>query len=50
MIGNPDDMIVGQQDGSGLGSAGVAGRAIRVYRDRPPSGSQPLPSTTTGGN
>ena len=47
MIGNPDDLIVGQQDGSGLGSASVAGRAIRVYRDRVPTGTQPLPSTTT---
>jgi pilus assembly protein CpaD len=47
MIANPDDLIVGQQDGSDLGSAGVAGRAIRIYRDRVPTGTQPLPSTTT---
>ena len=46
MIANPDDLIVGQ-DGSGTDSAGVAGRAIRVYRDRAPTGTQPLPSTTT---
>ena len=46
MVANPDDLIVGQ-DGSGHGSAGVAGRAIRVYRDRTPTGTQPLPSTTT---
>ena len=47
MIANPDDLIVGQ-DTSGRDAAGVAGRAIRVYRDRTPTGTQPLPSTTTG--
>jgi pilus assembly protein CpaD len=46
LIANPDDLIVGQ-DGSGRDSAGVAGRAIRVYRDRTPTGTQPLQSTTT---
>jgi len=46
MIANPDDLIVGQ-DGSGTDSAGTAGRAIRIYRDRTPTGTQPLPSTTT---
>jgi pilus assembly protein CpaD len=48
MIANPDDLIVGQ-DGSGTDSATTAGRAIRVYRSRTPTGSQPLPSTTPGG-
>lgn len=46
MIANPDDLVRGQ-DGSGQGSAAIAGRAVRVYRDRTPTGTQPLPSTTT---
>lgn len=46
MIANPDDLVRGQ-DGSGQGSAATAGRAVRVYRDRTPTGTQPLPSTTT---
>jgi len=46
MIANPDDLVRGQ-DGSGQGSAATAGRAVRVYRDRPPTGAQPLPTTTT---
>jgi pilus assembly protein CpaD len=51
MIANPDDLIVGQ-DANAADSAATAGRAIRVYRTRQPSGTQPLPSTTTstGGN
>ncbi|MGZ8360941.1 MAG: CpaD family pilus assembly protein, partial [Allosphingosinicella sp.] len=50
MIANPDDLVVGQ-DGSGLSNAGTASRAIRVYRERTPTGQQPLPATsTTGGN
>jgi pilus assembly protein CpaD len=48
MIANPEDLIVGQ-DTSGADSASTAGRAIRVYRSRTPSGTQPLPSTTTSG-
>jgi pilus assembly protein CpaD len=46
MIANPDDLIHGR-DGSSEGSAGTAGRAVRVFRERRPSGSQPLPATTT---
>jgi len=46
MIANPDDLIEGR-DSSGSGGATVAGRAVRVYRDRPPTGNQPLQSTTT---
>jgi pilus assembly protein CpaD len=44
MIANPDDLIVGQ-DAQGADSGATAGRAIRVYRNRTPTGSQPLPST-----
>lgn len=46
MIANPDDLVRGR-DGSGQGSASVAGRAVRVYRDRVPTGTQPLQQTTT---
>jgi pilus assembly protein CpaD len=49
LVANPDDLVVGQETSEG--GATTAGRAIRVYRDREPTGTQPLPSTTTrGGN
>jgi pilus assembly protein CpaD len=47
MVANPDDLVVGQETSEG--GATTAGRAIRVYRSRVPTGSQPLPSTTTSG-
>jgi len=47
MIANPEDLIHGQQ-GSVTG-ASTAGRAIRVYRDRTPTGTRPLEATTTSG-
>lgn len=46
MIANPQDLIVGQ-DASTANSGATAGRAIGVYRTRQPTGTQPLPSTTT---
>ena len=46
MIADPDDLVRGR-DNTGQGSATTAGRAVRLYRDRTPSGTQPLPSTTT---
>jgi pilus assembly protein CpaD len=46
MIANPDDLVHGR-DGNGQGSATTAGRAVRVYRERVPTGTQPLPATTT---
>jgi pilus assembly protein CpaD len=51
MIADPNDLIRGRQ-GSVNGSASVANRAVRVYRDRVPTGTQPLasPSTRSGGN
>ncbi len=52
MVANPNDLVVGQ-DGSGADSARTASRAIRVYRERQPSGSQGLQQTSTrqqGGN
>lgn len=49
MIANPNDLVAGQ-DGTGTDSARTATRAIRVYRERAPTGSQPLQSTSTRGN
>jgi pilus assembly protein CpaD len=48
MIADPDDLIRGR-DNAGRDTSVVAGRAIRVYRERVPTGSQPLPSVTTRG-
>jgi pilus assembly protein CpaD len=50
MVANPNDLVLGQQ-GSLAGNGIVAGRAIRVYRERAPTGGQPLqsPSTRSGG-
>jgi pilus assembly protein CpaD len=50
MIANPEDLVLGQQ-GSTSGSGATASRAVGTYRSRQPTGSQPLPSTTstTGG-
>lgn len=50
MVANPNDLVFGQQPGvNGTGAA--ASRAVRVYRERQPTGSQPLtsPSTRSGG-
>lgn len=51
MIADPNDLIRGRQ-GSVNGSGSTAARAVRVYRDRTPTGTQPLasPSTRSGGN
>lgn len=51
MIADPNDLVLGQQGNVGA-SSGVAGRAVRTYRERQPTGSQPLPTvnTTTRGN
>jgi pilus assembly protein CpaD len=49
MIANPDDLVHGQE-GTGQESAQVASRAVGSYRTRQPTGSQPLPSTTTRGS
>ncbi len=48
MIANPDDLVRGQ-DASGRDTSVTAGRAIRTYRERTPTGSQALPSVTTRG-
>lgn len=44
MIANPEDLIHGQE-GTGTTNATTHGRAIRVYRDRTPTGGAALPST-----
>jgi pilus assembly protein CpaD len=52
MVANPNDLVLGQQ-GSVDGSAVVANRAVRVYRERQPTGTTPTlqsPSTRSGGN
>ena len=46
MVADPDDLVRGRE-GNGTGSAQVAGRAVGTYRTRVPTGSQPLPATTT---
>ena len=46
MIANPDDLVHGRA-GSGVGAAITAGRAVRVYRESRPTGSQPLPANST---
>ena len=50
MIADPNDLVLGQQGNSST-SAATANRAVRVYRERQPSGSQTLqsPSTRSGG-
>jgi len=50
MVAHPDDLIVGR-DGTSAGSGTTATRAVGTYRRAQPTGSQPLPSTsTTTGN
>ena len=46
MVANPEDLIRGQ-DGTIDGSALTAGRAIRTYRERQPSGRDGLPAANT---
>ena len=50
MVANSNDLVLGQQ-GTLAGNGIVAGRAIRVYRERQPTGTQTLqsPSTRSGG-
>ena len=50
MVADPNDLVLGQQ-GSVDGSAVTANRAVRVYRERQPTGAQALesPSTRSGG-
>jgi pilus assembly protein CpaD len=49
MIANPDDLVLGR-NASNAGSGTTASRAVGAYRRAPPTGAQPLPTTTTTGN
>ena len=46
MVANPEDLIHGRE-GSGLGDASTASRAINVYRTTPPTGSKGLQDIST---
>jgi pilus assembly protein CpaD len=48
MIADPNDLVLGQQ-GSSRTSAATANRAVRVYRERVPSGTGTLQSPSTRG-
>jgi pilus assembly protein CpaD len=49
MIADPNDLVRGRSSGT-TGSGATASRAVRVYRDRAPTGAQPLPAPSTRGN
>lgn len=46
MVANPDDLVAGR-DASANGTGRTASRAIRVYRDGQPTGTQGLQQTST---
>ena len=46
MVADPNDLVRGRQ-GSVDSSGSTASRAVRVYRERQPTGTQPLPATST---
>ena len=46
MVADPNDLVRGRQ-GSVDSSGSTATRAVRVYRERQPTGAQPLPATST---
>ena len=48
MIADPSDLVLGQA-GSGTRDTGTAAKAIKVYRDTPPSGIKGLDKATTQG-
>jgi pilus assembly protein CpaD len=48
MIADPIDLVLGQA-GSGAGNASTAAKAIKVYRDAPPTGTKGLTDIKTGG-
>jgi pilus assembly protein CpaD len=49
MVANPSDLVLGQA-GSGTGDAATASKAIRVYREAPPTGTKGLTTITSGGS
>jgi pilus assembly protein CpaD len=48
MIADPSDLVLGQA-GSGASDGTVGAKAIKVYRETPPSGSKGLSGTSTAG-
>jgi pilus assembly protein CpaD len=48
MIADPADLVLGQA-GSGASDGNLGAKAIKVYREAPPSGSKGLTSTSTSG-
>lgn len=46
MVANPNDLVLGQQGGVATSGA-AASRAVRIYREREPTGTQPLPATSS---
>jgi len=46
MVADPNDLVLGQT-GSGTGDPATTSRAIRSYRDAPPTGTRGLPQTPT---
>ena len=48
MIADPSDLVLGQA-GSGASDGTVGAKAIKVYREAPPTGSKGLSGTTAGG-
>jgi pilus assembly protein CpaD len=49
MIADPIDLVLGQA-GSGTGDASTATKAIKVYRETPPTGTKGLTTIKTGGS
>jgi pilus assembly protein CpaD len=49
MVANPQDLFYGQ-DGSGLGDAATASKAVQYYRTAPPTGQKGLQSINSKGN
>jgi pilus assembly protein CpaD len=49
MIADPSDLVLGQ-DGSATSDAANAAKAIKVYREAPPTGQKGLTESPTGGN
>lgn len=48
MVADPNDLVLGQS-GAASGDASTASKAIKLYRDTPPSGSKGLQETLTRG-
>jgi pilus assembly protein CpaD len=49
MVADPSDLVLGQA-GSGTGDAATAAKAIKVYRETPPTGTKGLTETQSRGN